>query len=138
MDCFICLSRKQPLIQPDCVCKTIYVHPGCYKKWLQTTCPDILVCSVCKSTVSITFVKQFVTLEQFMMYPHNIREPNEVYEISTRDGISIPGIAEFILVENDELQYKNPKQKDRVKEASKRLHKSEHLTIPSYKKPFCF
>jgi hypothetical protein len=120
------------------VCKTIYVHPGCYKKWLQTTCPDILVCSVCKSTVSITFVKQFVTLEQFMMYPHNIREPNEVYEISTRDGISIPGIAEFILVENDELQYKNPKQKDRVKEASKRLHKSEHLTIPSYKKPFCF
>ena len=82
MDCFICLSRKQPLIQPDCLCKTIYVHPGCYKKWLQTTCPDILTCSVCKSAVSVNFIKQFVSLEQLMVYPHKIQEPNIKLSVS--------------------------------------------------------
>lgn len=136
MDCFICLSRKQPLIQPDCLCKTIYVHPGCYKKWLQTTCPDILTCSVCKSAVSVNFVKQFVSLEQLMIYPHKIQEPNEDGFV-LREGISIPGIAEFIPVDNDELQYTNPKQKDRIKEASKRLRKSERYSVQSYKNSYC-
>lgn len=49
-------EQEKPLIQPDCLCKTTYVHPGCYKKWLDT-CHDILTCGVCKSTVGINFIK---------------------------------------------------------------------------------
>lgn len=143
MDCFICLSRKQPLIQPDCLCKTIYVHPGCYKKWLQTTCPDILTCSICKSAVSVNFVKQFVSLEQLMIYPHKIQEPNEDGFILRdgvliRDFIVIPGIAENLELRDGEIYYKNSKQKDCVTESAKRLHKSERYSVQSYKKPYCF
>lgn len=143
MDCFICLSRKQPLIQPDCLCKTIYVHPGCYKKWLQTTCPDILTCSVCKSAVSVNFVKQFVSLEQLMIYPHKIQEPNEDGFVLRdgfliRDFIAIPGIADNLELHNGEIHYKNSKQKDCVTESAKRLRKSERYSVQSYKKSYCF
>lgn len=138
MDCFICLSRKQPLIQPDCLCKTIYVHPGCYKKWLQTTCPDILTCSVCKSAVSVNFVKQFVSLEQLMVYPHKIQEPNIAEFLGFTEGIVIPGITDILELHNGEIRYKNIKQRDRVTESAKRLRKSQRYSLPSYKKPYRF
>ena len=65
--CFICLSTKKPLVKPDCVCKNIYAHTSCYKQWLET-CPDMFTCSVCKTNLSVTFIKPFVTMEKLMLY----------------------------------------------------------------------
>ena len=70
MSCYICLSSKQPLIQPDCVCKTLHIHRSCFKKWLETT-PDILKCAVCKTDMSPTFVSRFVSIEKMMTYDPN-------------------------------------------------------------------
>jgi hypothetical protein len=133
MECFICMSKKKPLIQPDCLCKTSYVHSACYKKWLET-CSDILKCSVCKSAFSINFIKKFVTLEQLMVYPNRVQNPQEYDDI--REGIEIPGIANFIPIYNDELQFHNPVEKTRFLEAKKRLFNSKRHSIPSYKKPY--
>jgi hypothetical protein len=110
---------------------------------LQTTCPDILTCGICKSEVSISFVKQFVSLEQLMAYPNKIQEPDEIQELNENgfvliESIIIPGIAEVRVLCNGELHYKNIKQQDRVTESAKRLHKSERHSIPSYKKPYRF
>ena len=134
MDCFICLSKKKPLIQPDCLCKTTYVHPGCYKKWLDT-CHDILTCGVCKSTVGINFIKKFVSLEQLMIYPNKVQEPQE-YDIA--EGIEIPGIANFIPIRNGELYFRNIKEKSRFLEADKRLYNSKRHSIQGYKKAYRF
>ena len=65
MNCFICYHDNN-LIRPDCLCKTLYVHPICYTKWLQK-CPDILTCSICKSSVSLNFVKQYLSIEQLIL-----------------------------------------------------------------------
>ena len=138
MNCFICLSKKNPLIQPDCLCKTTYVHPECYKKWLET-CSDILTCCVCNSTVSINFVKKFVTLEQLVAYPNKVPKLQE-YEMFTDGisirGISIPGIAQFIPIRNDILYFRNAAEKTRFLEADKRLFNSKRPSIPPYKKSY--
>ena len=144
MNCFICLSSTRQLIQPDCLCKTIYVHPGCYKKWLET-CPDILICSICKSTVGINFVKKFVSLEQLMMYSNKVQEPQEPQEpqelqeyVINQRVISIPGIAESIPIYNDTLHFRTITEKIRFMEADKRLYNSKRHSIQGYKKAYRF
>jgi hypothetical protein len=67
MSCYICLSSKTPLLQPDCVCKTLRVHRSCFKKWLDTA-PDLFACAVCKTDMSPAFVSRFATMEQIMAY----------------------------------------------------------------------
>jgi hypothetical protein len=133
MICFICLGEKKQLRQPGCLCKTTYVHPRCYKKWSEMTNSDFLKCGVCKSAVSINFVKKCVTLEQLMIYPNKFQEQD--YTISVR-GISIPGIANYIPIRNGELFFRNQAEKTRVQEANKRLYNSERYSMPIYKKPY--
>lgn len=80
MSCYICLSSSGKLIQPDCVCKTLYVHRSCFKSWLNTA-SDMFLCSVCKTDVSPTFLSKFVTMEQLMMYStEGNQEPEEDFE----------------------------------------------------------
>jgi hypothetical protein len=136
MVCFICLSKKKQLIQPGCLCKTTYVHPRCYKKWAEMTKSDFLKCGVCKSAVSINFVKKCVTLEQLMIYPNKVQEQD--YKIGFIRCISIPGIANYIPIRNGELFFRTQAEKTRVQEANKRLYNSERYSIPIYKKPYRF
>ena len=124
----ICLGKKKQLIQPGCLCKTTYVHPKCYKKWSEITNSDFLKCGVCKSTVSINFVKKCVTLEQLMIYPNKVQEQD--YKLGF---ISIPGIANYIPIRNGELLFRNQREKTRVQEANKRLYNNESYSIPIYK-----
>jgi hypothetical protein len=70
-----------------------------------------------------------------MVYPNRVQNPQE-YNI--RDGIVIPGIADFIQIHNEELLFRNIVEKTRFQEAKKRLYKSERHSIISYKKPYRF
>lgn len=90
MSCYICLSSSGKLIQPDCVCKTLYVHTSCFKSWLNTT-SDMFLCSVCKTDVSPTFLSKFVTMEQLMMYSSEgkIEEDVEDGEWFEENGLRI-------------------------------------------------
>jgi len=132
--CFICLGEKKQLIQPGCLCKTTYVHPKCYKKWAEMTNSDFLKCGVCKSAVSINFVKKCVTLEQLMIYPNKFQDQD--YKLGFIRFISIPGIANHIPIRNGELFFRNQVEKTRVQEANKRLYNSERYSMPIYKKPY--
>ena len=120
--CFICLSNKKTLIKSDCVCKNIYVHPSCYKKWLDT-CPDIFTCSICKTDVSVTFLKKFVTMEKLMLYKTHTDADED--EDEDEDGWTITNgfTAHGVLVtldDNDDWWFETIEDMTLFTESSKR------------------
>ena len=138
MECYICLTSKYPLIQPGCLCKTIYIHPECYKTLLKTY--DIMTCSICKSDVSVDFVKQYATMEQLLVYPYRVSKSEDDFKgvYAYLDGVAsiinymddyriqydIPGITYDLPYYKGAFRFRDINQKNIVMEAHKREWKS--------------
>ena len=124
MSCFICLSTKKPLIKPDCVCKNIYAHTSCYKQWLDT-CPDMFTCSVCKTNLSVTFIKPFVTVEKLMLYSENQENEEDDQNIFFSRRIISHGVV-VTLDDNDDWWFDTIEDLGLYTESSKREFKALH------------
>lgn len=86
-------------------------------------------------TVGINFIKKFVSLEQLMIYPNKVQEPQE-YDYD--EYIEIPGIAHIIPIYNGKLHFRNITEKSRFLEAEKRSYNSKRHSTQGYKKAYRF
>ena len=113
------------LIKLPCACKNLPVHPGCLKEWLKNS-PDILTCGVCKKDLDPRFIKEFVPIDDLLMYPYMSTMSDVVNNINSgfRTYVGMPGVPYAELV-NGKMIFESNHKKSVFLEAEKRWHMSE-------------
>jgi hypothetical protein len=77
MTCYICLEQGEMMNMGGCSCKgTVTVHKKCFEEWMSKS-DNPFKCSVCKADFNGTFMTNFMTEENILMFNNNPEKYDE-------------------------------------------------------------